>query len=77
MTRRTLAAVAAAVAVAIPTASASAATPPAVVPYTPPITLCEAFSVETQQALAVGNQLLADLLTQTSVDVLGCGGAAL
>jgi hypothetical protein len=74
-----LAAVTAAVAIAVPAASASAATTERAdspLPFTPPTDLCQTLSGATQAVLALGDPQLVDL-TQTAVDVLGCGAAAL
>jgi peptidoglycan/LPS O-acetylase OafA/YrhL len=71
-----LAAVTAALALAIPAASANAATFPTPVAYPPPHYLCSMLIVQMQGADAVGNHLLANLLSQTFVDI-HCGGAAI
>jgi hypothetical protein len=69
-----LAALGAAAALAFSSPSANAQTLP--LSYTPPVFLCYSLVYGIQGALATGNQLRANLLSQTFI-YLHCGGAAI
>jgi hypothetical protein len=69
-----LAAVSAAAALAVPAASANAETPPPTT-FTPPTFVCETLTEDIQLALDAGDQLAADLISDT-FDAIGCGDTA-